>query len=809
VAAVLGPWTQHRYPGVLGANSAEGRTVYMPISGRHALAAGRWRIFIVVVGIAQRVFLSYTSELSAASAHGRSFVSAAQEAVTRAGCVVVDMSHFTSRSDPPAAICREALATCDAYAGLIGLRYGSSVPDQPDVSYMEFEFDIATEAGLKRLVFLLDENADDLRISPARLYDTERDGWFRQQRFRERLRNAELTTYTFSSPDRLELLLFQALWESGLASAPWTTDTTARLPGPRVLCGRKADVDSLVEAWLATPPEPVVLLGGPGIGKTAVCLAALHDRRIQERFGARRWFVPCDGAFSARALLLAVAAALGMISGGSVVQLVDRVRAVLGDRPGVVVLDNFETPWNADTVPVEELLRTLGSIPGLALATSIRGTEWPAGLRWQEVAVLSPLPLSDARRLFLHVAGGGFASDPALDGLVGELDGMPLAVELLGYAAQGGPDLAGVARRWREERTELLKRKGGDRPELSVAVSVDASVDSSLMTASALRLFCLLGMLPDGVTEDDLTGLLPGQGQAAVGILRKLGLVFDDASRVRMLAPVREHARAAYPPEPADLTRAVAHYARAAAVIQDQGSNTEGSRIMAQLQAEAANIAVMLRNAPDDLRIGELVEGMCGMIQYWSLTGTVDQDLLDQAESMVELRGAPRHQARMLRATGDLARVHSDHDAARDRYERAMRLFRSEGEPLGEANCIMGLGDIERARRSYQAAADRYEAALPLYRQAGSVLGEANCIKSLGDVARERSDLKGARTRYTRALRLYQSIAESGSIGWTHVSLARLEDPGLVRTRHWTAARKAWASIDRFDLIDSVKAEFD
>ena len=126
------------------------------------------------------------------------------------------------------------------------------------------------------------------------------------------------------------------------------------------------------------------------------------------------------------------------------------------------------------------------------VAVSARGTGRPAGLRWRDFAMVSPLPLADARRLFLPVAGPGFAADPRLDELLAGLDGVPLAVELMAYAAQGQPDLGEVAARWRAERTGMLARMGGATRELSVAVSVEASVTAPLMTAPAARLLSLL-----------------------------------------------------------------------------------------------------------------------------------------------------------------------------------------------------------------------------------------------------------------------------------------------------------------------------
>jgi len=69
----------------------------------------------------------------------------------------------------------------------------------------------------------------------------------------------------------------------------------AGLP-PRPRCfGRDDEVAALVAALLASPLEPVPVLGPPGIGKTNLALAAAHDARIAARYGDRRVFVRCDG----------------------------------------------------------------------------------------------------------------------------------------------------------------------------------------------------------------------------------------------------------------------------------------------------------------------------------------------------------------------------------------------------------------------------------------------------------------------------------------------------------------------------------
>jgi tetratricopeptide (TPR) repeat protein len=159
-------------------------------------------------GAIWRVFISHTSELREFP-KGASYVAAVERAITAAGHVVVDMTDFPAADQAPADLCAERVRGCDVYLGILGTRYGSPVSDKPEVSYTELEFQTATEAGLDRLVFLLDTDADDVGVPASRLIDHEFGA--RQETFRRLVRKSELVTQSFANPDALRLLVERSL----------------------------------------------------------------------------------------------------------------------------------------------------------------------------------------------------------------------------------------------------------------------------------------------------------------------------------------------------------------------------------------------------------------------------------------------------------------------------------------------------------------------------------------------------------------------------------------------------------------------
>jgi Domain of unknown function (DUF4062) len=432
------------------------------------------------------VFVSHTSELARYPA-GRSFVAAAEHAVSRSGGVVLDMAYFTAREDKPASYCREQVGRADVYAGIIGFRYGSPVRDEPACSYTELEFAAAGELGLPRLVFVLDENAV-LPLPQVFLSDPVHGE--RQRAFRQRVQDTGIMVQWVDSPDRLETLLFQALVTlrqtaggragrgrgPGAAGQPGVAMRLA--PRPVYLAGREellAGLDARLAAGPGTGPRVVVLSGMGGAGKTSVAVDYAH--RQAAGLGVV-WQLPAED----RAGLVAGFGELAahLVAGAS--DAVGRVHAVLARRDDwLLVLDNAPDP-----AAVQGLVPPGGG--GRVVITSQFGS-WP-GRQVLEVPVLDR---AVAARFLLDRAGAaGPAEQAAAFELAGELGGLPLALEQAGaYMQASGRTVGEYLGLFRSRRAELLGRgdpAGYDKRVTTTWALAFAALGQADRAAGLLRL---------------------------------------------------------------------------------------------------------------------------------------------------------------------------------------------------------------------------------------------------------------------------------------------------------------------------------
>jgi len=575
---------------------------------------------------------------------------------------------------------------------------------------------------------------------------------------------------------------------------PDTTPDIAPIVPPARCFGRDDDVAALVGALTAPEQAALLVLGPAGIGKTTLTRRVAADAAVVARFAARRWFVELETANDDAALRIAIIQAIGRNPAATT--FVEAL-AWLAQQPGLLVLDNLETPWEQDQRAVQDSLQMLAATPGVSLLSSLRGAAAPPSPRWTRPPThLRPLPDDEARRLFLELASGIAADDSHLARFLRALGGVPLAVELVALRAAGDSTLRELWEEWGRRGMVLAAHPdlAPDHRLTSLTRSLDLSWHSRRLRDEGRRLFRLLGQLPAGIAEEDRVALL---GDAAARQLRTVGLAFARDDRLDLLPPVRDYARVAHrqPQEQQMLWHQ--HYLT---LVRNRGErmfHADGAGAGARLAPEFGNIEVALR---DSIAV-DLPAAVAAVTGFYYLAVNFGMDsaalLREIAEACRATRDLPGEATCLLRAgqlafhradyttaqanleaslalyianvdtageaicvrsLGDMALARSQHDTARAAYERALPLYRSISDVRREADCIRSLGDIALRRSQHDTARKAYEQALPLYRRVANMVGEANCIRGLGDIALARSQHGAAQEAYSQALLLYRQV---------------------------------------------------
>ena len=545
-------------------------------------------------------------------------------------------------------------------------------------------------------------------------------------------------------------------------------------PDPGEVIGREVQIELATGMLLRDRRRPLLIWGPPGIGKSTIGLSVLHREEIIAKFGARRFHARCDEFKDAAGLI----AGLDRRWFGRVETEPERaLLQSLGEAPGVVLLDNFESPWRPDRAGCERLIGELLGIRDIWVAVALQGHERPGAFAFAD---LEPPRLGgdDSLRLFRLAAdlGPDAAVDARLAGLVREMEGVPHAIQLLGSQARFR-NPADVERQWREESTKMLEVRGAaaDDRVRSLHTAYELAVNNPWLDGPPRAVLRVLACLPAGVALEDTAEVFAAAGgtdgwtaDRAAAELQRNALAYTERGRLRMLAPLRRHVAAGTGQRATqeELASALRFYLELAAKGDEVG-RVSGGAVALRLAAELANLDWAIGMAQG--RGDSAMAAACGLAEFASFTGVAGAAVpLEQAIAMARKAGNPRAEAQGAERSGDVALRRSDHAGARQRYEEA----------------------------------------LPLYRQVGAVLGEANCIRSLGDIALRDSRAEEARERFQAALDLYRRIPEPYSIGWALCRLARIEKDKSKRADLLAQIASVWMGIDREDLVEGLRREF-
>jgi tetratricopeptide (TPR) repeat protein len=756
------------------------------------------------------VFISHTSELREFPA-GMSYVAAAERAISAAGHVVIDMADFSAADQAPAQVCAERVGGCDVYVGLLGTRYGSPVRDKPEMSYTELEFDTATQAGLDRLVFLLDTDAADVGIPLSRLIDREFGA--RQDAFRRRVQDSGLTTQPFANPDALRRLVGDSLRDladtrrrigSGIRREqvpaepqPVRASKFVNPPpttAPTWFQDRQVET-GLLARYVADPGIAMVTVTGRGgIGKTAmVCrlLKGLEAGRIPgvegesaaisvggivylSRNGVHKVEYPTLVTDLLQLLPVEQAQRLQGLYQDPQHSPAEMMLAVLeafpAGEPVVVLLDNLESVMDAAREALaepalHEALAAVLTAPAHAVTVIATTRVTPTALlkiepaRQYRLRLQKGLGSPDAQIVLRELDDDGRlglrgAPDELLDGLRRHTRGFPRALEAVKAILDGDETLT---------PQDLLDRTRHLAEDQVVQVLVGEAYE--LLDVPAQQVMQALSVFPAPVSTVGVDFLLrpvnPTTDAAPIlsRLVRRQLVRFQDGHY--HLHPVdRDYARSRLPagsPEdsPAAFTL-TGLQARAADYYAQIRTPRESWRTLEDVQPQLAEFDLRCDTSDYDTAAVVLEDIDFDYLRVWGhyrmlvgLHGRIDGRITDPVLIAIHLANL-----------GNCHYALGDYRQAIDLHVQALAIARDIGDRLGEGAALGNLGGCHRRLGDYRQAIDLHAQALAILRDIGDRLGEGAALVNLGNCHYGLGDYRQAIDQLTQALAILRDIGD-------------------------------------------------
>ncbi|KAJ7712272.1 hypothetical protein B0H16DRAFT_578832 [Mycena metata] len=582
--------------------------------------------------------------------------------------------------------------------------------------------------------------------------------------------------------DRSSLVFYKKANGSQLSS-----NSFSLLPSkPKIFHGRDSELKHIIEVLSQDAPR-IAILGGGGMGKTSLARAALHHTDTCAKF-EHRYFVSAEAATTAVELAALVGLHLGLEPGKD---LSKPVVQYLARQTGLCLLirDNLETPWEPiqSRGGVEKFLSLLADVEHLALMITMRGSERPGQVLWTP-PFLHPLqPLSDeaSQQVFEEITDDSHISKEKTQ-LLAFTENMPLAINLMAHLVDH-EGIDNVLTRWKAEKTAALST-GYDRTS-SLDASIALSYSSPRITPGARELLRLLSILPDGLSDAELTqsNLPISDIQSCKSILIATSLAYKDTkSRLRSLVPIREHIQQFSPPSET-LVQAIRKSFHHLMALYQKHNGVHLAVILPQITANLANLEEVLQRGlhPGSPDLFETIQCVLSLNSFFEVTRDGETQLLQiipihlcdhrinvlyiteclrfrrqadigqliaQGISHLEHLHDPILEARFYRAAGFSRTQYSRQQL--QFLEKALELSKSIGDSAGQCNCLIIMAHLKCFTGDYIAALNMGRNAQQLGYQTGALYPVSRAMHITASSLTGLGDYMGAVTQFTKAREL-------------------------------------------------------
>jgi predicted ATPase len=702
------------------------------------------------------------------------------------------MFELGARPHPPRDLYRAYLQQSDVFVGIYGDSYGWTAPGEV-VSGLEDEYNLAPE-GMPRLVYLKEPGSREPKLT-ALIDRIKADGG--------------VSYVSFSTPEQLaervaaDLATLLAERFDGARTAPSPTPAArGRVPAAYTeAIGREADVTALLELLSRRSVRLVTLVGPGGIGKSRLAIEVAQ--RVADTSGRDVSFVLLEHVTDPARVVPAIAAELGVRDSGGGDLAADLGRAA-GDRPTLIVLDNFEQVLDA----APSITRLFTEMPEATFLVTSRAR---LRLRGEQVYDVPPLALPDPS-LALRVESGlgspavrlfrdrARAANPLFDvtaenietvaRICAALEGVPLALELAAARIRVLSPVQLLERL--DQRLPLLVGSARDLPDRQRTIEATIEWSVGLLDAEARALLVRLGAFA-GDFSLEAAEAVGADAEGATDTLTLLAELIDN-SLVRsrdvgsialfgMLGTVREFAQARLEASPrADAIRELhaRFYTRLASQTSPLLQGRTQLAALERLGAERDNLRAAGRHLLEAGEIETLAGVVWDLFLYWWIRG-----LMPEARGWMDailstgIEVSDRTRAIALGFSSWVSLWQDRTGVGVRAFEESVRLFRTLGDLASEARVLCALAlaylgeeppDLDRAESSGRDALAIVEGRAPTVASMARV--------TIGRALFARGDLAGAARLFDEALALAEGAGDMFACtlaltngGWAAIAL--------------------------------------
>lgn len=567
-------------------------------------------------------------------------------------------------------------------------------------------------------------------------------------------------------------------------------------PMPQLFLGRAALVEELVNRLCAGQATALSADGLPGVGKTTLAVALARDARILDHFS--------DGVLWAglgrTPDVASIQATWGDALATDLRDLLDpyarqqRLNSAIGDRRLLVVLDDL-WQWEA-----AQQLRCSGphTVTILTTRDQALARRFAGPQQSVTVPVLAPEP---GYALLYALAPEACDTDPAAARrLAAQVDGLPLALELLGGYLGASSQRRTQARRHQAlatladpaARLALATERLGDQQHREVTLQETIALSLADLPAATVAAFYALGAfapkparfdLPAAlaVTEADEETLftLADRNLVEMGEDETLALhqTLSALARTQLLVEAVSLHRGYYlsivEEDKEDWQRIEAIYEQISfAWTQLSATNVNNIRFVDRLSTFQTRRGLWqerlqwLAHALNAARHGQDQQAEARMLNAY---GYAYSALGDKALALVYYEQALAQRRQLDDKVGEVVTVNNigllyadlgKKKQALDHYEQALTLSHKIGNKANNSRLLNNIGRVYDDLGERKRALDYYELALPLWRQMDDKAGEAITLNNIGCIYNTLGDKKHTLTYYKQALALFCVIGD-------------------------------------------------